>query len=407
MGGRSSRATSLGAFRYLLIAAAFATAADAQPAPLGPETLVEAASTCCIGLAEVAGRRDGSYLVLYERRGEDGRTQGVVRRGDSAGDLGAPLAAYDFANGFGRATSLVPTPGGYTLVLRVGLPHRTLQLDANGVPRGPTVHLGRADLTVSPRLVGGLVASWTSWPRLVLNAQCLGRSARPPGKPGRVHGARLPGPDDYALSHLAHFADGSFIIAWGTNTGPLDGWQDEGTFAHRFDAHCRPVGTTFQILPPHPGFQGDFRIAGGGDGVLAVISAVSRHGEFGEVELSTFDRDGHRLGGPFAITVEGFPWSSYPRSLVVDPDGNVLAVWEEKLDFQTSDVFARVFSRDLAPMGEKFPLRSAASAELPLIWGAEATWSGDAWVIAWGTAATRMPFEASRVIWVRRFARPR
>jgi hypothetical protein len=110
--------------------------------------------------------------------------------------------------------------------------------------------------------------------------------------------------------------------------------------------------------------------------------------------------------------------TSFPQSIAVDPDGNVLLVWSQYANPAARGALARVYSRQAEPRGTAFPFASAASADHPRIVGATAGWAGAAWLIAWSGSALpsenpgdpssggqRCPTPPELQTYVRRFAR--
>jgi len=398
MRSRSSRRIVAAA----LLAAGVCRIARAQPLPVGDETLVDAPPSWFYECPATAGRDDGRFALLYLRNGASG-SQVILRAGADDGTLAAPVTLDKVSQSYGIVEALTATGRGYTALWREPsppdkVPHITRPLDASGAPLGKQVSLQRKGNAITPRPGGGFIATWSSGGALFV--QRLDGNGIGLGRPVKLRNAGNGG--------VVAFADGSFVVAWGTLTVRHDQWHDDGVFAQRFDGLGRPLGKPFQIVAPVASAQhSSFLIGGGGsEDLLAVMSTHEPDSViYGHVTLSTFDRAGHRVGGPVDLTATDGP-ESYPQSIAVDPSGDVLAVWSETPDEYAPDAFARAFTRDLVPIGDAFHFAGAASAGHPAILCATAAYAGETWVISWlGSTVAIDDDDATQQVWVRRFSR--
>lgn len=406
-------------FVLLLLAIAGQQAATAgPPVPLGPEVVLDAQpshGTC----PTIAGHADGAFAITWRGATATGRGQGtVVRTAGADGVLGPPLrlAKSDMA----RLHGLTTAGEGYQLawdhfswgddISRIETLDRSGQIISSvSFKQGP----GRGRLSpqltgyddsshrLSLRPTGGHAAIWTGsgvaeserGPHLLV--QLLDEQ----GDPTSALTAWRASPTFIGVSGcggqgawpLHHPSNGQFIVLWDEESGEGQDAIDKGTLGRRFAADGKPLGEIVPLLPAPPA-GGRNMAAGaiGADGTMAIAWAVGGGVPYdvGHVRLRTFAADGTVLGN--AVVVPRWRSSgetSYPQSVAVDPDGNVLLIWSQYSHGDVKDALARVYSRQAVPRGPAFHFTSAVSGDRPSIAGATAGWAGNAWLIAWSAVA--------------------
>lgn len=396
----------------LMVALTVASAAVAQPAPLGPEVALDPQRGFYYRCPSIAGRPDGRFAVGWNR---DGGTPSLVvavagAQGEIETTLELPRGTLEPGVPSDGLLGLDASPGAYRALLYrfTGKGRRITQwardIAIDGASASTPRSLGAPlDVALSPRPRGGYVAHWLG-PRS-LHLQLRGSDGAPIG--GIV---RLPVFDFYTARTLVHRSDGSFLVIY-SQESTRDGRSFFSIRAQWFDANGQLRGRSFLLLPPAGPASGapPLRAELGLDGTLAVLSAdiVPNGPGFRTLTLRTFDTSGAPLSSPVPITTIDF--EPFPLDITVDPQGRVLALWRSSLNaLEDPQVRARAFTRIGRPLGPAFDPRSEASSPLTGIPCGRVAWAGDRWLIAW-TGST-IPLDIYGIgermqVYLRRFAR--
>lgn len=161
---------------------------------------------------------------------------------------------------------------------------------------------------------------------------------------------------DLRLGGVAVFADKALVAAWTDAVADGDG---SAVMARVFDAGGAPLGDTFVV---HAEVAGDQRLP-----AVAVVGddafAVGFVGPAGHVYTRVFKRDGGNQPGRPEIEVAQTPqFDQVAPAAAGDGQGRALVVWESTSTGATiSDVYARQFDLDGAPMGAQYRVNATVA----------------------------------------------
>jgi hypothetical protein len=396
----------------LLLAAASLVAASrlaAQVRPLGDEEVVVSGEESWGSCPVVAGHDDGSAVVLRSHGGlqEGGELLSVSAAVDgsfSSDHLLDPGAgADDYA-------SVTATADGYVAVWRLpgiwlspgwSLPgeYAGVALDAAGAPTSAPVLLHHRQGSISPRRIGGWVATTPSAGRNGLDVQLLSPLGEAVSAPAAVVRTRW---DTVAIPQaVLHRPDGRFTVLW-TEMRRIAGRETWlGTWMRRVSAGGRPIGPVVRLLPAAPpGVQQRVSAAIAADGTLALAWT-----ELATVHprLQTFTATGIPLGRAVSIVN---PWG-FVEALSFGAGGDVLVLWQDLRGPwpPPQPIRASLFSRRGEPRGAAVDLASGASAANPWMLCADVASTGsgpdgESWLVFW--LASDLPANDFR-IFARRF----
>lgn len=397
-------------FALLLAAASLAASSQlaAQVRPLGDEAVVVSGEEGWGSCPVVAGHDDGSAVVL--------RSHGALLEG---GELLSVSAAVDgsFSSdhlldpgaGADAYTRVTATADGYVAVWRLpGIwlspgwsllgEYAGVALDAAGAATSAPVLLHHRYGSVSPRRIGGYVATTQSAGRNGLDVQLLSPLGEAVSAPAAVVRTRW---DTVAIPQaVLHRPDGRFTVLWTElrQVAGRDTWL--GTWMRRVSAGGRPIGPVVRLLPaPPPGMQRRVSAAIAADGTLVLAWA-----ELATVHprLRTFTATGIPLGR----TVSIFNRSAFVQALSFGAGGDVLVLWQVSgVPWPERPIQASLFSRRGEPRGAAVELASGASAANPQMLCADVASTGsgpdgESWLVFW--LASDLPANDFR-IFARRF----
>jgi Ca2+-binding RTX toxin-like protein len=155
---------------------------------------------------------------------------------------------------------------------------------------------------------------------------------------------------------VATFADGGFLVVWGTGDKTQDG-DESAIKAQLFDSAGRKVGLEFLVNSSAAGSQWGPVVDTLPDGRF-VISWVSYQGESGtyEIKAQMFGRDGSHIGGEFQVDSVGDTSGVFEPRVTGLADGKFLISWDER-----GDVKAQMFDPDGARIGGIVNLNTTAA----------------------------------------------
>jgi hypothetical protein len=386
-----------------------------QPVPLGPELVLDAQVSHGMCPA-ITGHADGAFAVMWYGTTATSRGGGVmVRTADAEGVFAPPLSITESDMGFLR--SLTTADEGYRLGWehfgREGHVSQIETLDRSGrITSSASFNHWTGKGWLSPRLTGyddrdhwlslqptgNYVATWigSGLAESQRGSHLLVQLLDPQGRPISALTAweaspaffGVPGCGLQAVRVLHHPSNGEFAVVWEEMEGVGQESIDRGTLGRRFAADGTPLGGIVPLLPAPPADKINIAAAAiGADGTMAMASAVASRSapyRYGHVRLRTFAADGTVAGNTVVVPRwRSSAETSFPQSIAVDPDGNVLLVWTQYADGAAEDAFARVYSRLAVPQGPAFRFTSGTNASNPGVAGATAGWAGNAWLIAW------------------------
>jgi hypothetical protein len=283
-----------------LAAALAATAASAQPRPLGPAFVVNSTTAGWQDYPDVHRWEDGRFVVVW------GSDEGPVHqvRGRRFASDGAPQGD-DFR----------------------------VDLDDGADARHPRVAGGRG---------GGFLVVWehvTGYPEVDVYARAYDAAGAPYGPPFRVH-ANIAGRQ--AEPDVAADAEpGGYLVAWTSAATPR---------ARRFAEDGTARGTAFPLAEPgRAAYEPQLGNRGPGEFVVAyaVPNAATNYANVFARQLTV---DG-ALAGEFQVDGGGAAYGAGWQRLAADPGGGFVVTWAD-FHFRDYDLFSRWYGPDGAVRAE-------------------------------------------------------
>ena len=281
--------------------------AFAQPAPIGKAFQVNLYTTESQSRPTVTSQSDGSFLVVWQSRGQDGDFEGIyARRFDTAG---MPLSDEIPLNFFTTNSQGNPQvdlgPQGVVGVWRDG------GFDGDA---------------------GSIMLKPDAGAELLVNTYTTGNHGYP----------------DLALD-----GDGDFVVVW-ENSANQDG-DDRGVFGQLFDSAGGFVGPEFTINSTTSGFQDRPRVDGTDDGRFVVVWNAEA-GSDAQVMAQRFASDGLPEGNE--ITVNAPSYNSNDPEVAMAEDGSFVVVWRSYVN-PTYEIYSRRFNSSGVPTMPSAPLEAA------------------------------------------------
>lgn len=159
---------------------------------------------------------------------------------------------------------------------------------------------------------------------------------------------------------VASFADGGFVVAWGSLDPAQDG-SDSAIKAQLFDAAGNRVGPEFLVNANATGSQFTPSVTTLGDEsfvVTWVTNDAAQDGSGNAIKAQLFGRDGVPIGGEFLVNSATASSQSVPVAAKLAGGGFVIS-WD---DWGSFDTKAQIFDAAGAPVGGEFRLNSNTSA---------------------------------------------
>lgn len=284
---------------------------DATGAPLGDaELAVNTYTADDQQLPSPACRADGSFIVVWESRTQDGDDFGIVdQRFDANGTrLGDETIVNSHTAGRQRNPALCNDAAGNFVVVWQGL-------DQDGDGYG--VFGQRFDAAGGRRGGEFQVNTFT----------------------------------DHSQWHpaIACSAAGEFVVAWESGRQDGDGY---GIFAQRFAADGGRLGNELRVNTTTAGTQQLPAVGAdaGGNFVIAWESADGQDGDSAGIFAQRYTSAGVPHGGEFQVNA-GASYSEEKPAIGMAPDGAFTVLWSSPHDGDGYGVFARQFTRAGAPLG--------------------------------------------------------
>ena len=166
---------------------------------------------------------------------------------------------------------------------------------------------------------------------------------------------------DQEAPSLAQRSDGSFVVVWQTQNG-LNG-DDFGIFGQRFDSTGFKVGDEFQVNTYSIGLQEHPRVAAGDQGFVVVWESWEQDG-FGEgVFGQRFDATGAKIGPEFQVNSYTTGNQRGP-AVAMNSAGDFLVVWEsDGEDGDKSGVFGQFFYSAGGKMNGEFRVHAETAGD--------------------------------------------
>jgi hypothetical protein len=178
---------------------------------------------------------------------------------------------------------------------------------------------------------------------------------------------------------VSTFADGGFVIAWGTSDSAQDG-TESAIKAQLFDSSGRKVGAEFLVNTTGAGYQftPEVMTLAGGAFVVAWTS-LAPDGTY-SIRAQIFDRDGGLIGGEFQVNPNGLS-SHFTPNIAALSDGGFVISWDNG---SGSDVRAQIYSGSGSPVGAAFTLNT--KTDYSQEYGDMTALAGGGFVATWRTS---------------------
>jgi len=173
---------------------------------------------------------------------------------------------------------------------------------------------------------------------------------------------------------VATFADGSFIVVWGTSDPTQDG-MGYAIKAQRFDAAGNKIGTESLVNALSEGDQAIAQVAvlpSGGYVVTWTTQGTQTH-----VDARVFDAAGNPLGTEFMVNDPSASRQDTSQITVLD-NGNFVIAWT---DWNGFNMAAKIYASDGTPMGSQIRLNAVNTANEE--YGDVAALEGGGFVATW------------------------
>jgi large repetitive protein len=347
------------------------------------------------GLPAVSARTDGSFVVVWESRDQDGDYYGVF--GQRFNSAGAPLGSEFLANTYTFGPELAPAvaalDGGAFVVVWQGYGVGgdfgdvfARRYDSAGMPLGSefqvnepvSAYEGAAAVAGLPD--GGFVIVWDDYDDV------FGRRYDSAGAPlGTPFAVNTYTPGSQGTASVAVTGDGGFVISFadGYYLGNGRDGDGYGVFARRFDSAGTANGSEFQVNTTSTGDQTQPRVAATVDGGFAIVwQSYAQSGTGTALFARRFGSDGAPAGNEFAVNAATVDEPSAP-AIATDASGGFLVVWTSSAPgpSSTSRVMARRFDAGGTPRGTEFGVLD--TAEPTQLDAAAAGLPGGEFVVVW------------------------
>jgi hypothetical protein len=229
-----------------------------------------------------------------------------------------------------------------------------------------------------------------------VDAICLNADGSPRGAAVRVDAGDInPGTRSPRDPSVAMDSDGSFVVAW--TEFPQDSTIPPSVFFRRVGADCVPLGAVDSLGSVGVAGQREPTVAIRPDGGFALAWLEGLELADFQLRLQLFEEDGTPTGS--ASTVSAANRRVASPSLAVALDGTIAVVWRDapQVISGESEVVARVFSGEGAPLGPAITIRPTREANVLSVAVASV---GTAFVAAWGESGC---FETCSGLYARAF----
>lgn len=159
-----------------------------------------------------------------------------------------------------------------------------------------------------------------------------------------------------AYPSVAIDPEGDFVVVW-TSSGQ-DG-SNEGVYAQLFSALGAPRGVEFRVNTTTPGRQEAHSVAMDSDGDFVVVWESRGAEEF--IYGQRYDASGTPQGSEFPVNTSTTGWPQSP-SVAMAADGAFVVAWSDFVEgTSTTDLYARQYGADGAPIGTEFRVNTTAA----------------------------------------------
>jgi hypothetical protein len=163
--------------------------------------------------------------------------------------------------------------------------------------------------------------------------------------------------DNQTAPSVSTFADGGFIVVWGTSDPTQDG-DDSAIKAQMFDSAGRKVGTEFLVNSAANGaqFTAEVETLNNGNFVVTWVTNISDDGTNG-IKAQLFSRTGEPIGAEFKVN-PNVAGSIFTANVTALANGGFVISWD---DWNGFDMKAQLFDASGARVGGPFMLNTSTS----------------------------------------------
>jgi len=364
----------------LVLLVVLAPARARAQAPVGSEFLVNAYTTGAQGRMAVAGRPDGTFLIVWQSVAQDGDQSAIFGRlfdvtgtaltgefqinATTTGNQRAPSAAVLGTGDFVVVWDSVGQDGSGSGVfgrrIVVGGPS-SAEFRANTYTTGDQKdpHVAASD--------DGFVVVWDGAAQDGASDGIFGQCFTAAGTPvGSEFGVNSYTPGGQFAPLAAMNASGSFVVAWSD-------YPRGQTYAQLYASDCARVGGEFTA---HPGFEpavgmdasGRFAVAATVAGADGPPSGGTDNSTYG-ITVQRYDASGVADGPPQQVNSYTTGVQEFAH-MAMDPDGQFVISWDtfDGTTLGASRISARTFQASGAPAHAEFQANTNTT-----IWGLERT----------------------------------
>jgi hypothetical protein len=187
---------------------------------------------------------------------------------------------------------------------------------------------------------------------------------------------------DQTAPSIATFADGSFVIVWGTSDPAQDG-DTSAIKGQLFDSAGNKVGAEFLVNSNHAGYQFTASVAALSDGsfvVTWVTTDPTQDGDQYAIKGQIYAHDGTSLGGEFLVNAGAPAGSQFTPNVAALTSGGFVVSWD---DSTLGDVKAQIFSATGGRQGAVFTVNTNTLAAQE--YGDITALAGGGFVATWRT----------------------
>ena len=359
----------------LALAVLVGSSLSAQPlVSLGQEFQVNTTTTDFQIAPDVAMAADGSFVVVWESRDQDGSGDGIfAQRFDATGDaLGGELQVNTYTTGDQSQPAISRTADGGFLVVWAsaggggigegggpedgsGLGIQLRRFDASGTAVGDELQINAGTAgnqewpAITRRSDDGFVVAWESADADgsldAIRARRLDASGALLGAELAINGYTT---GDQRRPTVAPLADGAFVVSWESEGSPADS-EGTGVIARRFAADGSPTSGDVQVNATTSGDQGRPGVSSSADGRFLVVWQQDTGGDL-DVYARRFDATGAAVAGELRVD-PGLAGSQSRPAAALDFGANTMVVWESTTSTGSDDSQTSVQARLVGPGG--------------------------------------------------------
>jgi len=331
--------------------------------PVGPEFVVNTATTGDQVCPSVASLQDGGFVVTWVSNDQAPELDVKGQRyAADASPIGGEFIAGVTAGSYACPHVSGLNDGGFVVVWDAHINQanhiygRVYQADGSSVGSAFGINSKRREIQRNPSVAGLLNGGFVvTWDAAALDGSYLGIAGRRYG----VDGAPLApefqvnqySANDQTLSALAPLEDGGFVGAW--QSRDQDGWY-WGVYGRRYDA--TGGNREFRVNKTISGEQVGVSVAGLQDGGYVItwlqlngLNLYGPHTIFGQ----RYDAEGHRVGSrQFRVSITSGYYVYVQAAVAGLADGGFTVTWKE--ENTSSRISARRYDAAGTGVGHKF-----------------------------------------------------